>query len=77
MKREEGMKLVCKLIHLVNSTPIADINESDLLIDDLNMDSVELIDFFINLEECNIFLKKEQINRELTVGDIVSMMNID
>ncbi|EBD2439637.1 TPA: acyl carrier protein [Salmonella enterica] len=77
MKREEGMKLVCKLIHLVNSTPIADINESDRLIDDLNMDSVELIDFFINLEEYNIFLKKEQINRGLTVGDIVSMMNID
>ncbi|EBZ4888369.1 acyl carrier protein [Salmonella enterica subsp. enterica serovar Bredeney] len=77
MKREEGMKLVCKLIHLVNSTPIADINESDRLIDDLNMDSVELIDFFINLEEYNIFLKKEQINSGLTVGDIVSMMNID
>ncbi|EKC7685898.1 acyl carrier protein [Salmonella enterica] len=74
MKYEEGMKQVCNLIHLVNSTPIDSIKRTDRLIGDLKMDSIELIDFFLRLENINVFLKEEQINNQLIVDDIVNMV---
>ncbi|ATZ13326.1 acyl carrier protein [Erwinia amylovora] len=44
------------------------------LITDLGMDSVELVDFLVRLEECGIVIKDSQISAELTVGEIAGML---
>lgn len=74
MKYDEGVRLVYTLICLINSTPIENIKITDRLIVELKMDSIELIDFLLKLEEYNVVLTEEQITRELTVGDIVNIL---
>ncbi|CCP02161.1 hypothetical protein BN439_1076 [Erwinia amylovora Ea644] len=44
------------------------------LIKDLGMDSVELVDFLVRLEEFGIVIKDSQISAELTVGEIARML---
>lgn len=63
--------LVANLIYQVNGVLPRDINLQDSLIDDLLMDSVELIDLLMRLEEVGVIIPESEINARLTVGDIV------
>lgn len=63
--------LVANLIYQVNGALPRDIKQQDSLIDDLFMDSVELIDLLMRLEEVGVIIPESEINSGLTVGDIV------
>lgn len=74
MNYDEGMELVYALICLVSTTKIENIKATDRLIAELKMDSIELTDLFLQLEEYNVVLTEEQITSQLTVGDIVNAL---
>lgn len=63
--------LVVNLIYQVNGVLPRDMKLQDRLIDDLLMDSVELIDLLMRLEEAGVIIPESEINSRLTVGDIV------
>lgn len=63
--------LVANLIHQVNGVLPRDIKLEDSLITDLEMDSVELIDFLVRLEEIGVTIPESDISSSLTVADIV------
>ncbi|WP_299999420.1 acyl carrier protein [uncultured Cedecea sp.] len=71
---EDAFLIVKKIINEVNGTPIKNINSDDSLIIDLAMDSVELIDFIIRLEEFNVTIQESNISNALTVGDITAFL---
>jgi len=71
---EEAMLIVKNIIYEVNGTPISNIKSDDSLITDLAMDSVELIDFIIRLEEFDIILKESQLSNALTVEHIATIL---
>lgn len=62
---------VANMIYLVNGVLPQDIMLQDSLIRDLRMDSVELIDLLMRLEEIGVNIPETDITRNLTVGDIV------
>ncbi|HBA9513341.1 TPA: acyl carrier protein [Escherichia coli] len=74
MNYDEGMGLVCTVISLVNSTQIENIKATDRLIIELKMDSIELTDLLLQLEEYNVVFTEEQITSQLTVGDVVNAL---
>lgn len=63
--------LVANLIYQVNGVLPKDIKLQDSLINDLAMDSVELIDLLMRLEEVGVTIPESDISSGLTVGDIV------
>lgn len=62
---------VANLIYQVNGALPNTISLQDRLISDLAMDSVELIDFLMRLEEIGVVIAESEISSNLTVGDIV------
>ena len=69
---EEALLIVMNIIYEINGTPVKNIKPDDSLITDLAMDSVELIDFIIRLEEFGVIIKESQLSNALTVGEIAN-----
>lgn len=63
--------LVANLIYQVNGVLPKNINLKDSLITDLAMDSVELIDLLMRLEEIGVTIPESDISSSLTVTDII------
>ncbi|WP_230351087.1 acyl carrier protein [Lelliottia sp. WAP21] len=64
--------LVANLIYQVNGVLPKDISLHHSLVNDLLMDSIELIDLLMRLEEIGVAINESEITSELTVGDIVT-----
>ncbi|MGE4802481.1 acyl carrier protein [Yersinia hibernica] len=62
---------VANLIYQVNGILPNDIKPQDSLITDLALDSVELIDLLMRLEEIGVTIPESDISNNLTVGDII------
>lgn len=75
MMPEEALSIVKNIIYEVNGTPVNNIQSGDSLITDLAMDSVELIDLIIRLEEAGIIIKESQLSNALTVEQIANMLS--
>lgn len=63
--------LVANLIYQVNGVLPTDIKLEDSLVTDLALDSVELIDLLMRLEEIGVTIPESDISSSLTVADIV------
>ena len=63
--------LVANLIYQVNGVLPANIKLEDSLIIDLALDSVELIDLLMRLEEIGVTVPESDISSSLTVADII------
>lgn len=63
--------LVANLIYQVNGVLPKNIKLKDSLITDLAMDSVELIDLLMRLEEIGVTIPESDISSSLTVADII------
>lgn len=63
--------LVTNLIYQVNGVLPKNIKLKDSLITDLAMDSVELIDLLMRLEEIGVTIPESDISSSLTVADII------
>lgn len=63
--------LVANLIYQVNGVLPKNIKLEDSLITDLALDSVELIDLFIRLEEIGVTIPESDISSSLTVAGII------
>lgn len=63
--------LVANLIYQVNGVLPKNINLKDSLITDLAMDSVELIDLLMRLEQIGVTIPESDISSSLTVADII------
>lgn len=74
MMLEEALLVVRDIIYEVNGTPVNSIKSGDSLITDLAMDSVELIDFIIRLEEFDVMIKESQLSNSLTVEQVANML---
>lgn len=74
MTLDEAMLVVRNIIYEVNGTPVNNINSDDSLIADLAMDSVELIDFIIRLEEFGVIMNESQLSNTLTVEQIAQIV---
>lgn len=74
MVEEEALLTVKKIIYEVNGTPVNNIKSADTLVTDLAMDSVELIDFIIHLEELGVIINESQLSNGLTVEGIARLL---
>ncbi|MBS0846936.1 acyl carrier protein [Citrobacter sp. JGM124] len=74
MNNEEALSVIKNIIFEVNGTPVNDINPNDSLITKLAMDSVELIEFLIRLEEFGVKISESQLTDALTVERISQMI---
>lgn len=63
--------LVANLIYQVNGVLPTNIKLEDSLVTDLAMDSVELIDLLMRLEEIGVTIPESDISSSLTVTDII------
>lgn len=70
-KLVEAELLVTNLIYQVNGVLPKDISLDHSLVHDLLMDSIELIDLLMRLEENGVAIRDYEITSELTVGNIV------
>lgn len=68
LSEKASLELVRSLIQQTSGIPANRIGLHDSLIIDLEMDSVELIDLLMQLEDNGVVLHESQINMELTVG---------
>ena len=71
---EENLSLISNLIYQVNGTLPQTITADQSLIIDLAMDSVEMIDLLMRLEEYGVILQESQLSSNLTVGQIAAMI---
>ncbi|SFN66838.1 acyl carrier protein [Izhakiella capsodis] len=71
----DAESLVVNLIYQVNGALPKDIRQQDSLIKDLAMDSVEIIDFLMRLEEIGVTISESDISSNLTVGDVILYVN--
>lgn len=71
---KSALHIVYDLIFQVNGMLPHSINPQDSLIKDLGMDSVELVDFLIRLEEHGVVVKDSQLSSELTVSQVASLI---
>lgn len=62
------------IIYQVSGIPTVRIQGNDSLVKDLGMDSVELIDLFIRLEEYGLYIPDGMISSSLTVRQIAELM---
>lgn len=63
--------LVANFIYQVNGILPENIKREDSLITDLALDSVELIDLLMRLEEIGVTIPESDISSSLTVADII------
>lgn len=75
MIEASALSIAIKLIHQVNGVLPINIKEQDSLVKDLAMDSVELIDLFLRLEQIGVTAEESNISSALTVGDIARFIN--
>ncbi|QIU89163.1 acyl carrier protein [Yokenella regensburgei] len=68
---ETVASLVANFIYQVNGVLPRNIKMEDSLITDLAMDSVELIDLLMRLEEIGVTIPESDISSSLTVADII------
>lgn len=69
--------LIKEIIHSINGLNVGFIKNDDRLINDIGMDSVELIELLIKLEEYGLILNEDELSTKLTVNHlIVRMMGI-
>lgn len=66
--------LVANLIYQVNGVLPKNIKATDRLITDLGMDSVEMIDLIIRLEEIGVIIPESDISGSLTVENIIQLV---
>lgn len=71
---EHALFLVRSVIQQVNGTPFNNIDLDDRLISDLEMDSIEMVDFLIHMESIGVYLNKSQLSHDLTVAQILKIM---
>ncbi|CAO97723.1 acyl carrier protein [Erwinia tasmaniensis] len=71
---KNALHIVYELIFKVNGMLPHSISPQDSLIKDLGMDSVELVDFMIRLEEQGVVIKDSQLSSELTVGQVARLI---
>ncbi|ATZ11412.1 acyl carrier protein [Erwinia amylovora] len=74
MKNVSSFSTVTHLIQQINGSLPQHVTLQHSLIKDLKMDSVELIDLFLRLEQAGIIMDESQISSQLTVGDIVKLI---
>lgn len=74
--KDNVFELICDVIYQVNGTAPAEIKAQDSLIKDIAMDSVELVDFLIKLEDLGLVLERSQITSTLTVEQVVEFMMV-
>ncbi|MBA4823760.1 acyl carrier protein [Pantoea ananatis] len=67
----DAESLVTYLIYQVNGVLPKNISLDHSLVNDLLMDSIEMIDLLMRLEEIGVAIHEYKITSELTVGDIV------
>lgn len=72
--QETAFTQVCDLIHYVSGIARERITLADSLIVTLGLDSIELIDLFIQLEALGVFVETDQITPSLTVGELVALV---
>lgn len=68
---KHATSLVTNLIYQVNGVLPKDISLHHSLVNDLLMDSIELIDLLMCLEDIGVTVHESELTSELTVGDIV------
>lgn len=73
-QQEAAFQQVCSMIHQVSGIPLERIALADSLIVSLGLDSVELIDLFMQLETLGVFIETAHITPALTVQDIVAQV---
>ncbi|MGB9615090.1 MAG: acyl carrier protein [Fervidobacterium sp.] len=74
--REELFKKVAEIISEKLNVPIEDIDEDSHLIEDLGADSLDAFDLVMVFEdEFGIKLEDEEIERLLTVRDILNLLS--
>lgn len=71
---ETVASLVANLIYQVNGVLPRNIKLEDSLITDLAMDSVELIDLLMRLEEIGVTIPESDISSSLAVADIIQLV---
>lgn len=75
MEREELFRKVSEIISDKLNVPIEDIDEDSHLIEDLGADSLDAFDLVMVFEdEFGIKLEDEEIEKLLTVKDIVNLL---
>lgn len=67
----QAESLVANLIYQVNGVLPVNIKQQDSLVHDLAMDSVELIDLLMRLEEIGVIIPESDISSNLTVKDVI------
>ncbi|PKC36066.1 type III secretion system protein [Pantoea ananatis 15320] len=68
---ESVASLVANLIYEINGALLGNFKLEDSLITDLAMDSIELIDLLMRLEEIGVTIPESDISSSLTVADII------
>lgn len=68
---ETVASLVANLIYEINGVLLGNFKLEDSLITDLAMDSIELIELLIRLEEIGVTIPESDISSSLTVADII------
>lgn len=74
-EREQSIfEQITALIHQVSGIPVEKMTPADSLIVTLGLDSVEMIDLFMQLETFGVFIETAQITAAFTVGDLVAQV---
>jgi len=71
---DKSLQLITNLIYQVKGIHPKDICAQDSLINDIAMDSIELIDLFIRLEELGGSVPESSITSNLTVSDLAKLV---
>lgn len=71
---DDKFAVICNLIYQVNGTLPQNIKAEDSLIKDLAMDSVEMIDLLMRLEEYGVVVEDSKLSAALTVGQIAQLL---
>ena len=71
---EQAILQVGKVIQSINGAKPETLNRDDRIVIDLEMDSVELIDLLIKLEEIGVTLGESQLSSNLTVGHLAELV---
>ncbi|MFB9085442.1 acyl carrier protein [Erwinia tracheiphila] len=72
--KQRAFLALCKMIQLVNGRPADQIGIQESLVMDLEMDSVELIDLLIKLEEYGVKIDESEITSTLTVEHLTQRL---
>lgn len=67
--------IVMSLLSAVTGRPISEIKMKDELFFDLEMDSVDLIDVIIRLEDQGIIINENNLTLKLKVSDLIQVVS--